>query len=396
MDRVRARSINTNPLQFEEFATSMASLSGYFQDGENAFGVALDRLDQLFAKARKQPLGYRDVTDLAGQSLNSIDERSGRAAWLLQHTEGLRVLGVHSLVRHNAGQRLYAPWINQLGIALGESPKSIDSELNELGRDGDWLDVVGIKNDAIWLVKVLTERSILDSAVKRIGQRQSLFRTRVFSDRNLDPDSVSEIRIADQLARHAFPNHEVLAMCVVLHTELPDFELYQIGVTNNATQIKLTEDCVVRNSIDFTDIIAEDHELLWCVPTRHDADPLFRGIPPCRGGRSLNILAAVAQKQLKSTSLLEFRQKDIAEILESDFGFDVTRDKIRHDLEDRLASQGLMRKWGNIYFLTLRGVARYFYFLAKYSTTTVGDAMSVIDACSQHRERIVSRFGYLV
>ena len=397
MSKVKARSVNTNPLQFEEFATSMASLSGYYRDGNGGFDLPLDRLDQLFAKARKQPLGYRDVSDLTGQSQNSVDERAGRAAWLLQHTDALNVFGVHSLVCHNVGQRFQTPLIEQLAIALQSPARLSDEKLQANGRDGDWLDIVGVKDDAIWLVQAVYEKSLLDSAVQRSGTNSgSLFKSRVFADRILAHEAVASLCVARNLVREAFPENELFTMAVVLHPEGPDFELYQLVLGDKDDRVELTADLVVRNSIDFSDMIAEDHELLWSVAERHDRDPLFHGIPPCRGGRSLNILAAVAQAQLASDELIEFRQKDIADLLERHFRFDVTRDKIRHDLEDRLVSQGLMRKWGNVYFLTIRGVARYFYFLAKYSETSVGDAMSVVDACSKQRDLIVNRFGYVV
>ena len=396
MSKVRARSINTKPLQFEEFATSMASLAGYMQDGESGFDFALDRLDQLFTKARKQPLGYRDVTDLTDQSQNSIDERAGRAAWLLQHTFGLKVFGVHSLVCHNVGGRLQAPLIQQLAIALNTSARLSTERLQSIGRVDEWLDVVGIKDGTICLIKVISDKCMIDSATKHSSLSHGAFRSRVFADRVLDEDSVATIRTARDLVYEAFPSHEVSSLVLVTHPDLPDFELYQLNLNSDVNPMTIGDAEVVRNSIEFADKIAEAHDLLLSFAERHDGDSLFRGIPPCRGGRSLNILAAVSQAQLKSESLLEFRQKDIAELLEQNFGFDITRDKIRHDLEDRLAGQGLMRKWGNIYFLTIRGMARYFYFLSKYSSTTVGDAISVVDTCSEQRNRIVNRFGYVV
>ena len=54
--------------------------------------------------------------------------------------------------------------------------------------------------------------------------------------------------------------------------------------------------------------------------------------------------------------------------MKEDFGYEVPHDKIRHDLVDRLVGQGFMRKWGNVYSLTVKGIARYLYCLAKYTT----------------------------
>lgn len=77
-------------------------------------------------------------------------------------------------------------------------------------------------------------------------------------------------------------------------------------------------------------------------------------------------------------------------------GYDITRDKLRHDLVDRLVGQGFMRKWESDYYLTVKGIARYQYCRAKYTTLGESDPMRVLDSCASKRDRIVAKFGWLV
>jgi hypothetical protein len=80
--------------------------------------------------------------------------------------------------------------------------------------------------------------------------------------------------------------------------------------------------------------------------------------------------------------------------MKQDFGYEIPRDKVRHDLVDRLVGQGFMRKWGNVYFLTVKGIARYLYCLARYTTRAVEDPAAALDACIAHRNRMLQK-GYL-
>ena len=68
----------------------------------------------------------------------------------------------------------------------------------------------------------------------------------------------------------------------------------------------------------------------------------------------------------------------------------ITRDKIRHDLGERLVGNGFMRKLGSEFSLTMKGTARYLYCLAKY--TTKAKAEDVIEACKKQRERILEHY----
>ncbi len=80
--------------------------------------------------------------------------------------------------------------------------------------------------------------------------------------------------------RKAFPDVQVLTLCMVLHPANPDFELYQVHATGSATTtMKLEERMIRKNSIDFTDELRENLEALLTLPAKLDND-LFRGLPP--------------------------------------------------------------------------------------------------------------------
>lgn len=88
-------------------------------------------------------------------------------------------------------------------------------------------------------------------------------------------------------------------MALVLHPTGPDFELYQVS---DLTECKLEESKVRINSIDCADQIAADENILFSLPHALDNN-LFKGIPPCRGGRTLGMLALAAKRQLETDAL---------------------------------------------------------------------------------------------
>ena len=102
--------------------------------------------------------------------------------------------------------------------------------------------------------------------------------------------------------------------------------------------------------------------------------------------------AAADPGQVHSTA---WKERQFIERLKDDFGYDVPRDKVRHDLVDRLSAQGFVRKWVSGYHLTTRGVARYLYCLAKYTSRSTHDPMGVVDECVKQRDRIVERCGFV-
>ena len=94
------------------------------------------------------------------------------------------------------------------------------------------------------------------------------------------------------------------------------------------------------------DKFKEDPWALLSLPQKLDND-LFQGLPPCRGGRTLGILASTARRQLGAEELLVWKERDVMKILEDDFNYTIPRDKVRHDLVDRMAGNGFMRKNGS-------------------------------------------------
>jgi len=192
--------------------------------------------------------------------------------------------------------------------------------------------------------------------------------------------------------RKAFPGVPVLTLCMVLHSTKPDFELYQVDVSGSTpSSVKLEARMIRKNSIDFTDELRENLEALLTLPEKLDNE-LFQGLPPCRGGRTLAILASTAKRQLASDPLLVWKEQDLMRIFKDDFGYLITRDKIRHDLGERLVGNGFMRKCGSEFSLTMKGVARYLYCLAKYTTKAKADAEDVIEACRRQRGRILEHY----
>ena len=75
-----AIGVNRNPLVFEELATSLASLASYCMEGNMDMERPIEEFKHCYTRALSQPAGYQDITELTGQSLNTGDRRSGRAA----------------------------------------------------------------------------------------------------------------------------------------------------------------------------------------------------------------------------------------------------------------------------------------------------------------------------
>ena len=197
------------------------------------------------------------------------------------------------------------------------------------------------------------------------------------------------------MLRAAFSSIEIKTIALVLHPTLPDFELFNVPIRGEQTdEIILVPESAISRSTDFADKLIEDHESLWTLPTRLN-DDLFRGIPPCRGGRTLGLLAAIAKRQLADDELLVWRERQFIKILKDDFKYDVPRDKVRHDLIDRLVLQGFMRKWETGYHLMMKGVARYLYCLAKYTTKGTSNPMDILEACRKHRQKVLDATGCL-
>jgi hypothetical protein len=385
-----ALSVNANPLAFEELVTSLASLMAYAQDG---IEESVSEFQRLYRQALRQPPNYKEITELTGEALSPADRRAGRTAWLLMNIESLKVYGVHSLVWHNKNGKYSAPILEQLSRVLGEEPKLSSAEYAGLGTNAIPLDVVGIKDKAIWLVQGVHEKKVVDSAVVRTRRSLRLFRGPVFQGVVLERDSLHALKSAYDAVRKAFPGTECYAYALAIHPTLPDFELYHVELPKKSDkEVVLDERRIKTNSVDHEDCLQQDHEALWTLAHRFDND-LFQGLPPCRGGRTLAILASTAKRQLESRPLLCWKEGEISALLRDDFDYVVPRDKVRHDLVDRLIGQGFMRKRGSKYFLTVKGIARYEYCLEKYTTKGTSDPMQVLEICQGHRDKIVERYG---
>lgn len=387
--------VNSNPLAFEELATALASLASFTSQGNMV--QPIDEYQHLYARALQQPLGYREITELTGNGLDAADRRAGRAAWLLLNVAQLQVLSVHSVIWHKIDDRYSAPLITQVSAALDIEPSISEKRLQSLGGDALQLDVAGVKDGEVWLVQTVWSNDLTDSVNKRSGNANgSLFRSRVFAPPLLEGDAVQAIYMAHDLIRRAFPRANVRVVALVMHRTGPDFELYQVDVTDDRpARISLSVDRVLKNSLDFADQLQDDNEALLALPGRLDDDS-FRSVPPCRGGRTLALLAAAAKRQSSSEDLLLWREQDFRSFLKDHYKCEVTRDKVRHDLVDRLVGQGFLRKWASEYFLTVKGMARYQYCLAKYTTRGTSDPMQVLDYCTGQRDRIFKHFKCVI
>ncbi|MFZ2146052.1 MAG: hypothetical protein WAV28_02435, partial [Sedimentisphaerales bacterium] len=291
------------------------------------------------------------------------------------------------------------PVIDQIARVLNREPKIRNRDLKSLGNRYrvldirlSLLDIVGIKEGTVWLVQTVHEKELVDSAVGG-AKSPRLFRGCVFKNVAFEGASLATLYNAYDLIHKSFPGVSIAPMVLILHPNLPDFELYGIKIgTNRYERMVLTEDLIKRNSLSYEDELKRDHESLWMLPRRLD-NPLFKGLPPCRGGRTLSILASACSRQILKDKLLVWTEGDVREALEADFNYDLPRDKVRHDLGDRLVGQGFMRKWGSEHSVTVKGMARYQYCLAKYTTVGTSDPDRVLQACVDQRDRIVKRYG---
>src|SRR5271157_5330557 len=279
---IGSRLLNTNPSRFEELAGAIATAYSYYEEGMGLEKLLSD-FQHLYHRALDQPPCYSEINEITGQSLSSGDRLAGQTAWMLQKVESLRVYGVHSMLWHEVDKVYTAPLLDQMGIALGVPSRLTQEDLKHMADDKKALvDVVGVKGgESIWIVQSIGSKRIVDSAVSRgaYGSR-TLFKSRVFNDPILNGQSLKSLVLASYFMRKAFPDVQVLTLCMVLHPANPDFELYQVDATGSApTTMKLEERMIRKNSIDFTDELRENLEALLTLPAKLDND-LFRGLPP--------------------------------------------------------------------------------------------------------------------
>jgi hypothetical protein len=385
------RLVDANPSRFEELAGVIATAHAYLEEG-NGLTRLYDDFQHIYRRALDQPPCYTEVNEITGQSLTSGDRMAGQCAWMLQNIEQLRIYGVHSQLWHEVNGIHKAPLLDQIGDALGMPSQLTREDIRRMAEDKKSLvDVVGMKGgDSIWIVQTIRCDRIVDSAITR-GSAM-LFKSRVFDDPTLDGQPLKSLSNASYFMRRAFPGVTVATLCMALHPTKPDFELYQVDIPEGEPRAVLLEEWMVRkNSIDYADVLREDWEALLTLPQKLDND-LFRGLPPCKGGRTLGILASTAKRQLAAEKLLVWKEQEVSKILRDDFSYMLPRDKVRHDLVDRLVGNGFMKKCGSEYSLTMKGIARYLYCLAKYTTKAVPEPEDVIEECGKQRRRILEYY----
>jgi hypothetical protein len=388
------RVVNTNPSRFQELAGILAAVYAYYQEGAGLERL-VDDFRHIYQRALDQPPCYNEINEITGQSLSSGDRLAGQTAWMLHKIENLHICGVHSMLWHEVDGVHTSPLIDQMASTLGMTSQLTRDDLKTMSGDKKALvDVVGLKGgNAIWIIQSVSERKIAESALSRGGAGATkLFKSRIFNDPVMKGEPVRSLGLASHFMRKAFPDVKVQTLCMVLHPTKPDFELYQVDVApGSSASMKLEESRIRANSIDFADELSENHEALLTLPAKLNND-LFQGLPPCRAGRTLGILASTAKRQLESERLLVWKESDVAALFKQDFGYIIPRDKMRHDLGDRLACNGFMKKSGSEFSLTMKGVAHYLYCLAKYTTKAKVDAEDVIEACKSQRGRILERY----
>ncbi|WP_428308873.1 hypothetical protein [Lacipirellula sp.] len=384
-------AVNTNPMVFEELATSLATLATY---ARGDMGDPVKEMEHLYRRALQEPPSYEEITSITGHNMETHDRECGRAAWLLANIEDLQVHGVHTLVWHKINREFTAPILNQIARATGKPSQLTHEQIQKLGAPLAMIDVVGVKDDTIWLTQVVTSKNVHDSALNRVGRKSgSLFRSVVYRDIAIEDKELAGLIAADKQMRAAFPTTEVVTMVLVVHPQLPDFELYHVELPQKPHgKLLLTEERIRKNSIDYADQLRENQDALFTLPGQID-NALFKGVPPCRGGRTLIMLALAASRQLESEALELWECKDFMQALVDEFGYEVERDKVRHDLDDRLVQQGFFRKRGTQYYVSMRGIARYQYCLAKF--TSVGSSDFDLDQLVKQRDRIIAKFGCL-
>jgi len=382
--------VNTNPMVFEELATSLATLAAYARD---EMGMPFRDMEFLYDRALQGPPSYAEITSLTGHSLAGRDRQTGRAAWLMMNTERLDIYAVHSRIWHKVAGKFSAPILKQLSHILGVESKLSEERVQSLGTELDMIDVLGVKDGAIWLVQVVKCDKVVDSALKRTHGSGKLFRSVVYKDPVVKKKQLQALKNSRQQMSLAFPDVDVATLVIVQHSTGPDFEVYQVDVTKRlGEKLTLKPGMIRKNSIDFADKLTDNPEALLTMPQLLNNN-LFRGVPPCRGGRTLGLLASAATRQIGSDDLNMFKRGEFIRMMLEDYDFEIENDKVRHDLDDRLVAQGFFRKWGPHYFVSMKGIARYQYCLAKF--TTKGSKQFDLDLCVSQRDRILSRFGCL-
>lgn len=386
--------INANPLSFENLANCLATVGAQFHDLEDNIGLMINEYERLFNKALQSPPSYLEVTELAGEGASPNDRYAGRGAWLLMNAQNLDILAVHAQAweKGEKGKGVRAPILSILSKRLNLESKLSLADLQERGvratknKKVGKLGILAVKNGAVWLVQAVSH--------DEFAMKTGLFEQSTFNEPVLSGKHLATLHDAHWLVSSAFPGVEVKSLVLVLHSQLIDkFDLYEVSLPRTLPlEIILTNSQVIDSSLNHQKQLEENSEALICLPARLN-NKLFRGLPPCRGSRTLCTLAALAIQQLDSPDLLHWSESQVGNVYRSTFGFQVSRDKMRHDLCDRLIAQWFMKRRGSVHYLTIQGLARYLYCLKKYTSEGPKNPMDVIEICIAHCKKILAKYG---
>lgn len=378
--------INVNPLYFDDLANSLANLSSYFGENGADIGVIYKDYKRLFNQAMETPPNYHEVTELTGEGNQANDRNPGRGAWLFKNLFNHDIQAVHSEIGISLLRFIARKVGCEIAVPLDDLQETIRS-LNKTKKRSPKLGILGIKGDEVFVTQATPCGSLSKKA-------DGLFPTRLFDDPTLKDTALRALHIGLWTVRTAFPALKVTPWVLVTHKEQPrHFEIHSPRVNRKIPEsIRLTEETLVDTSINYQDMIDADEDKLWQLP-RQLQNPLFKGLPPCRGGRTLGTLAAIARRQLEEQELIEWRECEVGELYRSTFNFEVTRDKIRHDIDDRLIAQWFMKPRGSLRYLTVFGMSRYMYCLAKYTNQGLDDPDKVLNLCMEHAGKIRAKYS---
>lgn len=367
-------------------------------------GVPIDthvaELRHIFDGIISEPMSHDDVVELTGPVSQPSRKPSDRGAWIVACRIGPSVVGVTCKLVHQGNQRgKFSPLVDQLGFSLGaDSHLREEAELRKLisentsDRDDKFgnstVDVVAIDGREIWLMGVEGCTDLRESVMKPLGPKPLFGPPHVFATQKVPAKQVRALREADVLVRRAFPEHRVRAFFLLVHPQGPDFELFELKRDQLASgPVSLLEVHREKSSFDFQTQIEQDESFTSF--SKLFADDRFQAVPPCRNGRTLQLLAALARDQLRSEQINVYTDERIRDIIRDHYGRIIERDKLRHDVEYHLERCGALEAVPGGTIITVRGIARHFFCLRKYVSSPRYTVEDVIECCVAHQARLM-------
>lgn len=376
-------------VRVKQFGDTIASLSSFTADERwySEDRVTRELLRDAFSiwnDIDEETIGAIDVSVFCPNSSRTCDARASRVAWLLAGASGASICAVNARLLHQRQHvGTYCPLASAVSIRLDREPTDA---LPSSGNLDGTIDVVAVRGDEIIVAQGRACSQLRQNVFSGTTAR-SLFGREMF---RTTPDIKLESRAlarASTLLRRFFPTHRIRCLIVLVHPLLdrPEFEIHEVDPQSDRLLTDLT---LVSSCNDIRGAVTAAPDVVYCMPSRHD-DDLLRHLPPDRGGRCTQLLAAMARRQLLANELVEFRKPRLSEIAQTEYGLNITQDKLRHDLDGRLSALQLLRPESGAYGLTSRGLAWYFYLLRKYSTAAF-TLQDVLDQCLalelRHRE----------